>query len=125
MNEKLDVYSFGVLILVVVTGKAAILQGTTHITQCVSDYIKNGDIRHIMDICLKGNYNVNLAWRVVELALACVSVDSSRRPNMHYVVKELKECLPKPTTSSRYRHDASDFIIPSTNLTSEFLPTTR
>ncbi|KAH6763529.1 hypothetical protein C2S52_020962 [Perilla frutescens var. hirtella] len=69
LTEKMDVYSFGVVLLVVVTGQPAIAEGT-HITQRIAPKIRNGDIRGIVDPRLQGNYDNNVAWKVVELGMA-------------------------------------------------------
>ncbi|KAI3451155.1 hypothetical protein Pfo_007820 [Paulownia fortunei] len=131
VTEKIDVYSFGVVMLVVVTGQPAIIQGTTNITQWIGPKIINGDIRGIIDPRLEGNYDVNVAWRVVELAMACVSRNPSSRPNMNYVVKELKECLPTAVAQNEggdERRDSNDGagirVVPS-NMRSVFRPSTR
>lgn len=89
LTEKVDVYSFGVVMLVVVTGQPAVIQGTTHITQWIAPQILNGDIRGIVNPRLSQNYDINIAWRVLELGMACVSRDPSSRPNMHDVLREL------------------------------------
>ncbi|KAK0597002.1 hypothetical protein LWI29_020861 [Acer saccharum] len=39
------------------------------------------------------NFEINSAWKAVELALSCTSQSSSERPTMIEVVMELKECL--------------------------------
>ncbi|KAH6820597.1 hypothetical protein C2S53_014346 [Perilla frutescens var. hirtella] len=95
LTEKMDVYSFGVVLLVVVTGQPAIAEGT-HITQRIAPKIRNGDIRGIVDPRLQGNYDNNVAWKVVELGMACVS-EIRCRPNMHQVVRELNECVQTTT----------------------------
>lgn len=91
LTEKIDIYSFDVVLLVVVTGRPAITQGT-HITQWIASKMGNGDIRGIVDLRLEGNYNANVAWKVLELGMACVSA-TTPRPNMHDVVRELNECV--------------------------------
>ncbi|KAH6798251.1 hypothetical protein C2S52_022805 [Perilla frutescens var. hirtella] len=95
LTEKMDVYSFGVVLLVVVTGQPAIAEGT-HITQRIAPKIRNGDIRGIVDPRLQGNYDINVAWKVVELGMACVS-EIRCRPDMHQVVRELNECVQTTT----------------------------
>nr|GMC53839.1 putative leucine-rich repeat receptor-like protein kinase At2g19210 [Ipomoea batatas] len=64
-----------------------------HISRWVTSTLKNGDIRDVVDPRLIGEFDVNSAWKVVELAMACVSQDSDKRPSMNEVVSELKDCL--------------------------------
>ncbi|CAK9176645.1 unnamed protein product [Ilex paraguariensis] len=42
---------------------------------------------------VRWRFYVNFVWKVVELAMSCVSRSSNKRPTMNSVVKELKECL--------------------------------
>ncbi|GAU42233.1 hypothetical protein TSUD_351430 [Trifolium subterraneum] len=53
----------------------------------------NGDIMNIVDSSLQQDFDTNSAWKAVEIGMACVSLNSSDRPNMNEVVNELKECL--------------------------------
>nr|GMC73183.1 putative leucine-rich repeat receptor-like protein kinase At2g19210 [Ipomoea batatas] len=61
----------------------------------------NGDIASIVDPRLVENFNINSAWKVVELGMACVEHDSTNRPTMASVASELKMCLMEITTNSR------------------------
>ncbi|KAK2406292.1 putative LRR receptor serine/threonine-protein kinase [Trifolium repens] len=95
LTEKSDVYSFGVVLLEIVTSQAAIIKSPdkTHISQWVRSMLYNGDIENIVDSRLQQNFDTNSAWKAVEIGMACVSLNSSNRPNMNEVVHELKECL--------------------------------
>ncbi|XP_059638957.1 putative leucine-rich repeat receptor-like protein kinase At2g19210 [Cornus florida] len=95
LTEKSDVYSFGIVILEIITGQPAILRSpnNTHIIQWVNSMLANRDVISIIDAKLKKDYDVNSAWKAVELAMACVSHTSTKRPTMNHVVMELKECL--------------------------------
>ncbi|CAB4272451.1 unnamed protein product [Prunus armeniaca] len=95
LNEKSDVYSFGIVLLEIITSRPALSKTheKIHIGQWVSFMVEKGDIRSIVDSRLEGNFNSNSAWKAVEVALACVSSSSTKRPTMSQVVTELKECL--------------------------------
>jgi serine/threonine protein kinase len=95
VNQKSDVYSFGVVLLEIITGRRAIERSheRTHIIQWVSSMLAKGDIKNIVDTRLCRIFNINSAWKVVEIAMACVSPTSTKRPTMSQVVAELKECL--------------------------------
>ncbi|KAK1360240.1 Protein kinase domain-containing protein [Heracleum sosnowskyi] len=95
LTEKSDVFSFGVVLLEMITGQPAILRNEdrTRITEWVDSTVKNGDIKQVIDPSFRGNYDVNAVWKAVELALACASGIPSNRPTMNTVVMELKECL--------------------------------
>lgn len=85
-------YSFGVLLLEIITGKPAISKGMS-IGEWVSKVIEKGLINHVVDPRLQGKFNLNSAWKIVEIAIRCVSLSSADRPNMGEVVGELKVCL--------------------------------
>ncbi|KAM7471799.1 hypothetical protein LguiA_009982 [Lonicera macranthoides] len=95
LTEKSDVYGFGIVLLEIITGRPAIAktQERTHIIQWVTSTLQNGDVSNIIDPRLKGDFDVNSAWKAVELAMTCASRISTKRPTMNAVVMELKECL--------------------------------
>ncbi|KAK1360222.1 putative leucine-rich repeat receptor-like protein kinase [Heracleum sosnowskyi] len=95
LTEKSDVFSFGVVLLVMITGRPQIstTEDRRHIAQWVDSIVQYGDVKQVVDPRFNGNYDVNSAWKAVELAMTCASRISSRRPTMNSVVMELKECL--------------------------------
>ena len=95
LHEKSDVYSFGVVLLEMVTGRPAIVRSheKAHISQWVNFVLANGDIRSVVDQRLNGDFETNSAWKAVEIAMACVSPTSAKRPTMNQVVTELQDCL--------------------------------
>ncbi|XP_024178652.2 LRR receptor-like serine/threonine-protein kinase IOS1 [Rosa chinensis] len=94
-NEKSDVYSFGIVLLEIITGRPAVSRTRERIAinEWVGSIIPKGDIDTIVDQRLKGIFNVSSAWKVVEIAMACVSPETNKRPTMSRVVGELKQCL--------------------------------
>ncbi|KAK3220058.1 hypothetical protein Dsin_014028 [Dipteronia sinensis] len=104
LNEKSDVYSFGIVLLEIITSRPVVKIGedeNVHITQWVIDKLGNGDITNIVDPSLEGDFETNSAWKAVELALACASHVSSKRPTMNDVVMELKDCLAMETAQKK------------------------
>ncbi|KAI4305445.1 hypothetical protein L6164_028810 [Bauhinia variegata] len=94
--DKSDVYSFGVVLLELITNQQPVIERNNemiHISQWVSSMVANGDIKQIVYSRLQGEFNSNSAWKAVEIAMACVSPNSKRRPSMSEVVIELKESL--------------------------------
>ncbi|CAN6997892.1 unnamed protein product [Brassica rapa subsp. trilocularis] len=118
LSEKSDVYSFGVVLLEIITNQPVIdiTRERSHITQWVGFFLLEGDIRNIIDPKLMGDFDTNGVWKAVELALACVSPTSNRRPTMPHVVMELKECLEseiarKQGSQVMYSKDSVDFSL--------------
>ncbi|XP_039045708.1 probable LRR receptor-like serine/threonine-protein kinase At1g05700 [Hibiscus syriacus] len=104
LNEKSDVFSFGVVLLEIFTSRPVITiwnDEATHISQWVSSLLAKGDIKGIVDPRLGGNFEINSAWKVVELALGCACRNSTDRPTMSEVVMELKECLKREVARNR------------------------
>ena len=46
-----------------------------------------------MDPDLGKDYDINSAWRALELAMSCANPSSLNRPSMSQVIHELKECI--------------------------------
>ncbi|WZY75486.1 hypothetical protein YC2023_021870 [Brassica napus] len=92
LAEKSDVYSYGVVLLEMITNQPVISE-KCHIAEWVGSTLKRGDITEIMDPNLGGAYDSNSAWRAVELAMSCADPFSSKRPTMSQVISELKECI--------------------------------
>ncbi|KAJ4833371.1 hypothetical protein Tsubulata_029921, partial [Turnera subulata] len=76
-----------------------------------------GDIRSIIDPKLYGSYDVNSGWRVVELALSCLSSSPADRPTMNQVVIELNECFASLTREedTSQSKDSAELMSPRVN----------
>ncbi|GKC78925.1 leucine-rich repeat transmembrane protein kinase protein, partial [Tanacetum coccineum] len=59
----------------------------------VKSMIAEGNVESIIDPRLQGDYDINTAWKLVELAITCVDNISVKRPTMNDVVTDLKSCL--------------------------------
>ncbi|GJW49980.1 leucine-rich repeat transmembrane protein kinase protein [Tanacetum coccineum] len=92
LTEKSDVYSFGVVLLELITGREAISENM-YIVNWVKSMVEQGNVKKIIDPRLHGDFDMNAAWKVLELALTCVDHTSARRPTMNDVVADLKNCL--------------------------------
>ena len=95
LAETSDVYSFGIVLLEIITNQRVIDQTRekSHITEWTEFMLNRGDITRIMDPNLHGDYNSRSVWRALELAMLCANPSSENRPSMSQVVIELKECL--------------------------------
>ncbi|KAL8487467.1 hypothetical protein ACS0TY_023953 [Phlomoides rotata] len=92
VNEKCDVYGFGVLILEVVTGRRAVEYGEDNVV-ILSDHVRalleEGKVLDCVDMSM-GRYPEEEVLPVVKLALVCTSQIPSSRPSMAEVVQILQ-----------------------------------
>ncbi|GLT65352.1 hypothetical protein SLA2020_377900 [Shorea laevis] len=90
INKKSDVYSFGIVLLELVSGQPVITRGEEgiHIIEWINLLIERGDIRRIIDPRLQGEFNINAAWKAVEIPMSCVLPIGIQRPDMSHVLSE-------------------------------------
>jgi hypothetical protein len=86
-----NVYSFGVLLLELVTGKSAVSQGTELAKWVLSNSVKQDKMDHILDFSIS---RTSLAVRsqmlaVLRVALACVSISPDARPKTKSILRML------------------------------------
>ncbi|KAM0035242.1 putative transferase, protein kinase RLK-Pelle-LRR-I-1 family [Helianthus debilis subsp. tardiflorus] len=109
LTEKSDVYSFGVVLLELITSRRATSENTNMIER-VNSMVAQGNVNNLVDPRLEGRFNINTAWKVVELAIACVSHTSIRRPTMNNVAIELKNCLQAEKAYNANPNNQSGYI---------------
>lgn len=97
ITEKSDIYSFGVLLLEVLTGRHPLdptLPGGAHLVQWVRDHLHGKrDPVDILDPKLRGRANPQMHEMLQTLAVSflCISPHPDDRPIMKDVVAMLKE----------------------------------
>ncbi|KAB2612917.1 LRR receptor-like serine/threonine-protein kinase [Pyrus ussuriensis x Pyrus communis] len=95
LNKESDVYSFGIVMLEIITGRPVFSRTheRSYISEWFSFMLQKGDIYSLVDPRLEGNFNTNSVWKAVEIANACISPTAIKRLSMSQVVMDLKECL--------------------------------
>jgi serine/threonine protein kinase len=93
VSESCDVYSFGILLLEIISAKKPLekLPGGVKrdIVQWVTPYIQRGALNHIADPRLKGKFDRDQLKSVVIIALRCTDSNPEIRPSMIEVVEWL------------------------------------
>ncbi|CDY47147.1 BnaA08g05360D [Brassica napus] len=99
LTEKADVYSFGVLMIEVITGRRnnAFSQDASSILQTVWSLYGTSNLVQVVDQVLGDNFNKMEASRLLEIGLLCVQAAFEQRPAMSAVVKMIKGSLEIPT----------------------------
>ncbi|KAL3526401.1 hypothetical protein ACH5RR_011057 [Cinchona calisaya] len=101
LTEKADVYSFGVLVLEMVSGRKnnAFVEDSGSLLQTVWKFYKMDNITESVDPSLKGDFPTLEALNVLKIGLLCTQASASLRPSMEEVVQMLTDfnCeIPEP-----------------------------
>ncbi|XAR48090.1 Non-specific serine/threonine protein kinase [Bertholletia excelsa] len=101
LTEKADVYSFGVLVIEVVSGKNcnSFSQNSYSILQMAWNLYQRGRLHAAVDEALDGKFEEEEACRLLQIGLLCVQASAELRPSMSMVVKMIKgnDEIPVPT----------------------------
>ncbi|OMO66488.1 hypothetical protein COLO4_30542 [Corchorus olitorius] len=111
LNKKSDVYSFGMILFELITGQPAVIrfqEERIHILEWMRPKVEEADIGSIVDPRLQGEFDVNAAWKFVEIAMSCAQSASTERPDMNFVLTELKECMAIEMAHGRTQRMQSD-----------------
>ncbi|KAK9066041.1 hypothetical protein SSX86_015443 [Deinandra increscens subsp. villosa] len=107
--EKTDIYSFGVLILVIISGRRPLhvlaspmkLEKANLISWC-RQLAHGGDLLELVDERLKDDYDKTQAMLCVNLALACLQKMPELRPDVGDIVKILRGEMELPVVPFQF-----------------------
>ncbi|XP_050874077.1 probable LRR receptor-like serine/threonine-protein kinase At1g05700 [Lathyrus oleraceus] len=128
ISKRNDVYSFGIILFVLITGRQAIERvagKSIHILEWVTHIIDRGDIKNIVDPRLEGKFNMNSAWKVVEIAMSCILEAANERPDISQILAGLNECLSMEMVQINKGRERGIVEFPSVNMGLQSSPLAR
>ncbi|XP_057448517.1 cysteine-rich receptor-like protein kinase 3 [Lotus japonicus] len=89
LTEKADIYSFGVLVIELLSGKSrtSFVQNSCSILHMVWSLYGSNRLCDIVDPILEGNYPAEEACKLLKIGLLCTQASAELRPPMSVVVK--------------------------------------
>ncbi|KAB2079274.1 hypothetical protein ES319_A06G220900v1 [Gossypium barbadense] len=125
-SVKSDVFSFGVLVLEIISGKR---NSNFYRTDAADDLIsyswkqwKNGTPLELLDTVLKDNYSRNEFIRCIQIGLLCVQEDPAERPTMATIAMMLNSysvTLPVPNQPAFFCNSRTQGKMPNMELESD------
>ncbi|CAL4976609.1 unnamed protein product [Urochloa decumbens] len=93
LTLKSDLYSFGVLLVEIITRKK-VADGNTNLIQNFNEALKRGKrVRQIFyEEIMNGKTSINVLDDVAKLAAKCLSLEDKQRPEMVEVADRLRKC---------------------------------
>ncbi|GMH01533.1 hypothetical protein Nepgr_003372 [Nepenthes gracilis] len=96
LSEKTDVYSFGIVLLELISGRKPVSEdygAEWNIVHWARSLIRKGDIVSMMDPLLVGSVKLESVWRVAEIAIQCVELHGASRPKMQEIVLAMQDAM--------------------------------
>ncbi|XP_062182367.1 probable LRR receptor-like serine/threonine-protein kinase At1g67720 [Phragmites australis] len=99
LTEKSDMYSFGVILLELISGQEPISNDSfglncRNIVAWARAHIESGNIHAMVDESLEdGGYDLQSVWKMAEVAIMCVKPKGAQRPGISEVLKEIQDAI--------------------------------
>ncbi|XP_062078588.1 probable receptor-like serine/threonine-protein kinase At5g57670 isoform X2 [Humulus lupulus] len=89
VDEKTDVFAFGVLLMEIVTGRRPVDSSKRNLLVWAKPLMESGDIANLADPMMEGKYDSEQLHRLVLTASYCIRQSSIWRPSMNEVLELL------------------------------------
>ncbi|PIA55232.1 hypothetical protein AQUCO_00800157v1, partial [Aquilegia coerulea] len=113
LSAKSDVFSFGVVLLEIISGREPLdihrPRNEWSLVEWAKPLVRDSKMDEIVDPSIKAGYHAETMWRVVEVALACIEPFSAYRPCMADIVRELEDALIIENNASEYMKSIDSF----------------
>ncbi|KAL4564258.1 hypothetical protein LXL04_028316 [Taraxacum kok-saghyz] len=90
VDEKTDVFAFGVLLLEIITGRMPVNSDKQNLVLWAKPLMDSKDIHGLVDPSLEGEYELDEVYRLVLASSYCVQQSSDSRPSMTEVLEVLR-----------------------------------
>ncbi|KQJ92683.1 probable LRR receptor-like serine/threonine-protein kinase At1g67720 [Brachypodium distachyon] len=98
LTEKSDIYSFGVILLELISGHEPISSDNfglncRNIVAWARSHLESGNIDAIIDASLDTGYDLQSVWKIAEAGIMCVEPKGAQRPTISEVLKEIQDAI--------------------------------
>ncbi|KAG5001669.1 hypothetical protein AAZX31_08G274400 [Glycine max] len=113
LTEKADVYSFGVLVIEIVSGKkiSSYIMNSSSLLQTVWSLYGSNRLYEVVDPTLEGAFPAEEACQLLQIGLLCAQASAELRPSMSVVVKMVNNNheIPQPAQPPFINSSSSEF----------------
>ncbi|KAK6938976.1 Protein kinase domain [Dillenia turbinata] len=127
VSSKIDVYSYGVVLLELLSGRRPIAygdaKGEESLVTWAKPFLDRGDVMSLLDPKLREEYNDAQMGQVVLVASLCISRQAELRPGMNQIIKFLRgeknveEFIKIHHSDLKNLQNVEDILYPETRMT--------